>query len=198
MLGGFACRLWIPATTRQLRTSARRRSRPRGAERSMRTLGQGSKYSCRNRSPTPKRRAEEFLSAAFCRRNGPNMPIRGPKVDVERRHRGQLAVGCRSPAGRVLRRAVILYPRASPAFRQNMPENRPKISAGNTGTARRTEPPKRLRRRLTIVNAAPYVGRMTKAANEGGSRACQGLHNGPVLAYGSSRTVRLTVPCHVS
>jgi hypothetical protein len=50
--------------------------------------------------------------------------------------------------------------------------------------------------RLTIVNAAPYVGRMTKAANEGRSLACQGLHNGPVLAYGFSCTVLLTVPCH--
>jgi hypothetical protein len=37
---------------------------------------------------------------------------------------------------------------------------------------------------------------MTKPANEGRSQACQGLHNGPVLAYGSSRTVRLTVASH--
>jgi hypothetical protein len=51
--------------------------------------------------------------------------------------------------------------------------------------------------RLTIVDAAPYVGRMTEAANEGRRHACQGLHNGPVLAYVSSRTVRLTVAGHV-
>jgi hypothetical protein len=38
--------------------------------------------------------------------------------------------------------------------------------------------------RLKIVNAATYVGRMTKAANETKSHACQGLHNGPDLAYG--------------
>jgi hypothetical protein len=50
--------------------------------------------------------------------------------------------------------------------------------------------------RLTIINAAPYVGLMTKAANEGQRHACQGLHNGPVLAYVSSRTVRLTVASH--
>jgi hypothetical protein len=38
--------------------------------------------------------------------------------------------------------------------------------------------------RLKIVNAATYVGRMTKATNEAKRHACQGLHNGPVLAYG--------------
>ncbi len=36
--------------------------------------------------------------------------------------------------------------------------------------------------RLKIVNAATYVGRMTKPANEAKRHACQGLHNGPVLA----------------
>lgn len=51
------------------------------------------------------------------------------------------------------------------------------------------------RSRLTMAKAATYVGRMTKAANEGRSLACQGLHNGPVLAYGFSHTVLLTVPC---
>ena len=48
--------------------------------------------------------------------------------------------------------------------------------------------------RLKIVNAAAYVGRMTKATNEAKRHACQGLHNGSILAYVSSRTVRLTVP----
>jgi hypothetical protein len=38
--------------------------------------------------------------------------------------------------------------------------------------------------RLKIVNAATYVGRMTKVANEAKRHACQGLHNGLVLAYG--------------
>jgi hypothetical protein len=46
------------------------------------------------------------------------------------------------------------------------------------------EPQEQPALRLTIVNAPPYVGRVTKAANEGRSLACQGLHNGPVLAYG--------------
>ena len=49
-----------------------------------------------------------------------------------------------------------------------------------------------------IVNGMTYVGRMTTAVNEAKRGACQGLHNGPVLAYGSSRTVPLTVDCHLS
>jgi hypothetical protein len=49
-----------------------------------------------------------------------------------------------------------------------------------------------------IVNEKTYVGRMTKAANRATWRACQGLHNGPVLAYGFSRTVPLTVDCRLS
>jgi hypothetical protein len=52
--------------------------------------------------------------------------------------------------------------------------------------------------RLTIVNAATYVGCMTKPVNEGRSQACQGLPNGPVLAYGFRRTVRLPVASHVT
>jgi hypothetical protein len=61
---------------------------------------------------------------------------------------------------------------------------------------RRKQPREHRGLRLTIVDAAPYVGRMTEAANEGRRQACQGLHNGPVLAYVSSRTVRLTVASH--
>jgi hypothetical protein len=38
--------------------------------------------------------------------------------------------------------------------------------------------------RLKIVNAATYVGHMTGTADEAKRHACQGLHNGPVLAYG--------------
>ena len=51
-------------------------------------------------------------------------------------------------------------------------------------TERQKEPAERTSLRLKIVNAATYVGRMTKRANEAKSHACQGLHNGPVLAYG--------------
>ena len=46
------------------------------------------------------------------------------------------------------------------------------------------EPAERTSLRLKIVNAGTYVGRMTKAANVAKRQACQGLHNGPVLAYG--------------
>ena len=52
--------------------------------------------------------------------------------------------------------------------------------------------------RLKIVNVQTYVGHMTRAANEGKRHACQGLHKATVLAYGFSRTVPLTVDCHLS
>ena len=51
--------------------------------------------------------------------------------------------------------------------------------------------------RLKIVNAATYVGLMTKAANEAKTHACQGLHNGPDLAYGFRARCLLTVDCHL-
>jgi hypothetical protein len=38
---------------------------------------------------------------------------------------------------------------------------------------------------------------MTATANEGKSRACQGLHNAPILAYVSPCTVQLTVACRL-
>jgi hypothetical protein len=63
----------------------------------------------------------------------------------------------------------------------------------NSGTRVELNGRKMPRRRLKILNAATYVQRMTKAANEPGSLDCQGLHKGPVLPYGSSRTVRLAV-----
>jgi hypothetical protein len=65
------------------------------------------------------------------------------------------------------------------------------------GFAPAKDPQEQARLRLTIVNVAPYVGHMTKAANQDRSLACQGLHKGPVLAYGFSRTVLLTVPCRL-
>jgi hypothetical protein len=58
---------------------------------------------------------------------------------------------------------------------------------------RRIEPQEQAGLRLKIRDVNTYVGRMTKAAHEGRSLACQGLHNAAVLAYGSSRTVRLAV-----
>src|SRR5881398_984897 len=58
-------------------------------------------------------------------------------------------------------------------------------------TERQKEPAERTSLRLKIVNAATYVGRMTKRANEAKSHACQGLHNGPVLAY----EFRSEAPC---
>src|SRR5262249_47680133 len=48
-------------------------------------------------------------------------------------------------------------------------------------------------RRLTIGKAETYVRRMTTRMDGGRRLACQGLHNAPVLPYGSSRTVRLPV-----
>ena len=51
-------------------------------------------------------------------------------------------------------------------------------------TVRQKVPAERTSLRLKIVNAATYVGRMTKLADEAKRHACQGLHNGTVLAYG--------------
>src|SRR4051794_3377248 len=77
--------------------------------------------------------------------------------------------------------------------RRRCSENFPKTPQGNSVPG---EPLEQRGLRLTIPSAAPYVGRMTRAANEGQRHACQGLHKGSVLAYGSSRTVRLTVAGH--
>ena len=51
-------------------------------------------------------------------------------------------------------------------------------------TERQKERAERTSLRLKIVNAATYVGHMTGTADEAKRHACQGLHNGPVLAYG--------------
>ena len=135
--------------------------------------------------------------AAFCRLNAPSTPTRGPKVDHEWRRHDQLPVdGCCSP-GAFRSAPPYAIPPLTRLSGRNMPKNRPKAAAGNTAILQQTEPSKRIKRRLTIVNAAPYVGRMTKAANEGKSLACQGLHKCPVLAYGSSCTAHLAVASHV-
>src|SRR5439155_2066464 len=49
---------------------------------------------------------------------------------------------------------------------------------------RQKERAERTSLRLKIVKAATYVGHMTGTADEAKRHACQGLHNGPVLAYG--------------
>jgi hypothetical protein len=53
------------------------------------------------------------------------------------------------------------------------------------------------RPRLTFIDARTYVGHVTGVANERRSWTCQGLHNGFVLPYVSSRTVLLTVARHL-
>jgi hypothetical protein len=95
-----------------------------------------------------------------------------------------------------------VWPRTSPArsacCRPPVPPDIPETlrkRRRETGSRPQKDPAGTGRIRLTIVNAAPYVGRMTRAANEGRSLACQGLHNAPVLAYVLPRTVLLTVPC---
>lgn len=51
--------------------------------------------------------------------------------------------------------------------------------------------------RLTFIDARTYVGHVTGVVNERRSGTCQGLHNGFVLPYVSSRTVLLTVARHL-
>jgi len=70
---------------------------------------------------------------------------------------------------------------SQPAREKDVPEGLE--NAVMERTERQKEPAERTSLRLKIVNAATYVGRMTKRANEAKSHACQGLHNGPVLAY---------------
>jgi hypothetical protein len=72
--------------------------------------------------------------------------------------------------------------RSQPACEKDVPEGLE--NAVMERTERQKEHAERTSLRLKIVNAATYVGRMTKAANEAKRHACQGLHNGPVLAYG--------------
>jgi hypothetical protein len=84
------------------------------------------------------------------------------------------------PAGRA--RFMFDADGSQPAYEKDVPKGLE--NAVMERTKRQKEPAERTSLRLKIVNAATYVGRMTGMADEAKRHACQGLHNGPVLAYG--------------
>jgi hypothetical protein len=69
-------------------------------------------------------------------------------------------------------------------FLKDVPKGLENAKMERAGKMRQKGPKERTSMRLKIVNAATYVGRMTKAANEAKRHACQGLHKGSDLAYG--------------
>jgi hypothetical protein len=103
----------------------------------------------------------------------------------------------KAPGFRCLTHAIMFDADAASRLAMGMFLKASKTPRWNVWTAMRSERGTDLEA-TQIVSETTYVGRMTTVANRAKRQACQGLHNGPVLAYGFWRAVPLTVDCHLS